>query len=364
MTQPSIVEVEAVSKRFISAEGAQLAALDGVTLSIHAGRFTTLLGPSGCGKTTLLRVIGGFEAPDEGLVRIDGADVTHLPPYARPVNTVFQHYALFPHLTVAENVAYGLEVARAPKREIAAKVERALALVRLEGLGGRRTTQISGGQQQRVALARSLVLEPKVLLLDEPLAALDRKLRKDMQFELKRLQNEIGIAFLCVTHDQEEALSMSDTVVVMNQGRIEQIGSPREVYDRPATRFVAGFVGEASMLPCRPAGPQNPEQGPGTTLALKDGETIVTAMTELPQGDLIAIIRPERLALAGLVSPGRPTLRGVARQHIYLGDQTRLEVGAGGGTVQVLLDGAIEPPAEGAAVELAYDPAHVRVVAQ
>jgi spermidine/putrescine transport system ATP-binding protein len=352
------VEALGISKRFRSAEGDTVYALNDVSVSVSAGKFTTLLGPSGCGKTTLLRTIGGFEEPDEGSIIIDGAEMTHNPPFARPVNTVFQQYALFPHLTIAGNVAYGLEVAGVKKSEIRQRVSEALNLVRLDGYGDRRVNQLSGGQQQRVALARSLVLKPKVLLLDEPLAALDRKLRKEMQIELKTLQNEIGIAFLCVTHDQEEALSMSDTVVVMNAGRIEQIGSPRDIYDRPASRFVARFVGEASVVTCRAGA----VQGGGRSLLLEDGQSLVTAQAAVPDGELSAIIRPERLSIAK-VGTDLPTIKGRVSSSIYLGDKVRLEVRLDDKSAMVaLIDGLSEPPAKGTEVELAYDPTHVRVV--
>lgn len=359
----SIVEVGAVSKFFPSAGGKRIAALKSVNLSVSAGRFTTLLGPSGCGKTTLLRTIGGFEDPDEGRVLIDGVDMTHTPPYRRPVNTVFQQYALFPHLTVAGNVAYGLEVTGVPKSEIRGRVMDALSLVRLQDFAERRISQISGGQQQRVALARSLVLKPKILLLDEPLAALDRKLRKEMQVELKRLQHEIGIAFLCVTHDQEEALSMSDTVVVMNEGRIEQIGAPRDIYDDPESRFVAQFVGEASILACRAEGRRE-----GTTvLRLRNGDELLTASETVPTGDVVAMIRPERMwPSTGAADMARhPTIGGTVVDSIYLGNTTRIELDAGSGErMFALLDGADAPPAQGSRIRLSYDPRHVRVASR
>jgi putative spermidine/putrescine transport system ATP-binding protein len=226
-------------------------AVDRVDLEIPAGEFFTLLGPSGSGKTTTLRLIAGFERPDEGRVELGGVDVTNRAPYEREVNTVFQDYALFPHMTVAENVAYGLRVKRVPRAERKQRVEEILKVVRLPGLGDRKPVQLSGGQRQRIALARSLVNTPRVLLLDEPLGALDLKLRQEMQIELKRIQREvsdIGITFVYVTHDQEEALTMSDRLAVFNEGRIEQIGAPAEVYERPATEFVAGFVGVSNVL--------------------------------------------------------------------------------------------------------------------
>ena len=229
----------------------EVAAVDGVDLEIEAGEFFTLLGPSGSGKTTTLRLIAGFERPDEGRVELGGANVTDRPPYARDVNTVFQDYALFPHMSVAENVEYGLRVKGVPRRVRRSKVEEALKMVRLPGLGARRPVQLSGGQRQRVALARALVNSPAVLLLDEPLGALDLKLRQEMQIELKRIQREmsdVGMTFVYVTHDQEEALTMSDRLAVFNDGRIEQVGTPAEVYEHPATEFVAGFVGVSNVL--------------------------------------------------------------------------------------------------------------------
>ena len=223
-------------------------AVDNVDLHVTAGEFFTLLGPSGSGKTTTLRIIAGFEKPDHGSVTLGGEDITRRPPYARDVNTVFQDYALFPHMTVGENVGYGLKVKGVPRRESAAQVSQVLKMVRLEGYGSRKPVQLSGGQRQRVALARSIVNQPKVLLLDEPLGALDLKLRQEMQAFLKALQQDLGMTFLYVTHDQEEALTMSDHVAVFNEGKIEQVGSPREIYERPQTEFVAGFVGTSNIL--------------------------------------------------------------------------------------------------------------------
>src|SRR6478736_8084326 len=226
----------------------QLAAVAGVDLEVAEGEFFTMLGPSGSGKTTLLRLIAGFERPDAGTVELAGVDVTREPPYARNVNTVFQDYALFPHMNVLENVEYGLRVAQVPKAERRRRAEAALEMVRLAGLGSRKPVQLSGGQRQRVALARAIVNEPEVLLLDEPLGALDLKLRQEMQTELKRIQREVGITFVYVTHDQEEALTMSDRIAVMNLGHIEQLGSPTDVYERPATEFVAGFIGVSNII--------------------------------------------------------------------------------------------------------------------
>jgi len=237
------VRVEGARKTY-----GDVVAVDDVDLTVGDGEFFTLLGPSGSGKTTTLRMIAGFEQPDTGRVLLGGRDITHRPPYSRDVNTVFQDYALFPHMTVAENVGYGLKVKGVSRRARAAQVTEVLRMVRLEGYGSRKPVQLSGGQRQRVALARSIVNRPKVLLLDEPLGALDLKLRQEMQVFLKALQQDLGMTFLYVTHDQEEALTMSDHVAVFNNGRIEQVGSPREVYERPTTEFVAGFVGTSNIL--------------------------------------------------------------------------------------------------------------------
>jgi putative spermidine/putrescine transport system ATP-binding protein len=240
---PADVSLDGIRKTY-----GDVVAVDSVDLTVADGEFFTLLGPSGSGKTTTLRVIAGFEQPDAGRVTLGGADITRQPPYARDVNTVFQDYALFPHMTVAENVAYGLKVKGVPRRERAAQVAEVLKMVRLDGYGDRKPVQLSGGQRQRVALARSIVNQPKVLLLDEPLGALDLKLRQDMQVFLKALQRDLGMTFIYVTHDQEEALTMSDHVAVFNEGRIEQVGSPLDVYARPTTEFVAGFVGTSNIL--------------------------------------------------------------------------------------------------------------------
>ena len=238
-----LIEIKNIVKDF---DGQRV--LNGISLDIHENEFVTLLGPSGCGKTTLLRIIAGFLDADDGQVLFDGKDISGLPPYKREVNTVFQKYALFPHLNVYDNIAFGLNLKKQPKDIIEQKVKRMLRLVGLSGFDKRRITQMSGGQQQRVAIARALINEPKVLLLDEPLGALDAKMRKEMQGELKKIQKEVGITFVFVTHDQEESLSMSDTVVVMNDGEIQQIGSPIDIYNEPENRFVAGFIGESNII--------------------------------------------------------------------------------------------------------------------
>src|SRR3954454_7254299 len=248
----ALVSFDRVTKRF-----GDFTAVDGLCRDIHEREFFALLGPSGCGKTTLLRMLAGFEAPDAGSVTLGGDDLAGMPPYRRPVNMMFQSYALSPHMTVAGNVAFGLKQDGLPKDEVAARVDEMLGLVQLRPLAARKPSQLSGGQMQRVALARALVKRPKVLLLDEPLGALDLQLRQQMQIELKRLQREVGTTFVYVTHDQNEAMTMSDRIAVMNGGRVEQIGAPREIYDRPATRFVAGFIGHANILPVRIASVRN-----------------------------------------------------------------------------------------------------------
>ena len=283
-----IVSLDGISKRYGVIE-----AVRNVSLQVRRGEFVSLLGPSGCGKSTMLRMIAGFEHPDHGCITIDGADVSGVMPNKRPVNMVFQNYALFPHLNVADNIAFGLRRKRIARDEIAKQVERFLALVGLEGLGGRYTTQLSGGQQQRVALARALVNQPKVLLLDEPLGALDLKLRKRMQMELKQLQREIGISFIYVTHDQDEALALSDRIAVMDHGLVLQYGPGREIYDSPKTEFVAKFLGEANVLrgTIRQAGETAIVEVAGTCLMVPN----VNSMP-LRSGDrALIVVRPEHL---------------------------------------------------------------------
>jgi spermidine/putrescine transport system ATP-binding protein len=307
-------------------------AIDDVSLEVQPGEFLTLLGPSGCGKTTLLRLVAGFESPDAGRILISGRDVAALPPYRRPVNTVFQHYALFPHRTVSGNVAFGLETRGHAKTEIDAKVGRALDMVRLGGLGDRRIDQLSGGQKQRVALARAVVLEPEVLLLDEPMGALDLKLRKEMQVEVKNLQERLRITFLFVTHDQEEALIMSDRIAVMSQGRVEQVERTETLYARPRTRFVADFLGVKNVL--------------ATTVASLDGglATLRTAaglvLRAADDGgyregaSALVGIRPERMRLGG-AGEGDNALAGTLDDEIYLGDRTDWRVRLGEDVVTV-----------------------------
>ena len=313
------IEVRGVRKVFGTGE-AQVAALDTVSVSIRENEFFTLLGPSGCGKTTLLRLIAGFDFPSEGEIMLYGQDIAPLPPFKRPVNTVFQSYALFPHMTVAQNIGFGLEMLGKPRAEIDARVAEMLKLVRMEKLAKRRTSQISGGQQQRVALARALAPQPKVLLLDEPLSALDYKLRKEMQIELKRLQHETGITFIFVTHDQEEALTMSDRIAVMSAGRILQVGSPRDIYDRPAERFVADFIGETNFLDAR----IDSLDGAKAKVTLKSGATIAATVAEgfKPDGDATVVIRPEHAKAV----KGQGDISGIVETVVYFGTDTHVHI--------------------------------------
>ncbi len=284
----AIVRLSAAAKAFASPEGGEVKALDGIDLDIDRNEFITLLGPSGCGKTTLLQAISGFAELDSGCIEIDGVDMTDRPPYRRPVNTVFQNYALFPHMSVGQNTGYALEVAGIGKAE---RVERVRAVLQMVGLGGmeaRLPRQLSGGQQQRVALARAIVARPKVLLLDEPLSALDKNLREAMQLELKSLQHELGITFIFVTHDQQEALTMSDRVAVLANGRIQQLDAPRVIYDRPVNAFVANFVGASNLL----------EGQAGTNgFVLGDGTVLHHAGDGKDRGKATALLRPENFSL-------------------------------------------------------------------
>lgn len=328
-----MIEVDSVTKIFPGPE-MDFTALGGVSITVRDNEFFTLLGPSGCGKTTLLRVIAGFEYPTSGGVKLDGEDLLALPPYRRPVNTVFQSYALFPHMTVAQNIAFGLEMLNRPKAEVKQTVAEMLELVRMTPMADRRTSEISGGQQQRVALARALAPRPKVLLLDEPLSALDYKLRKDMQLELKRLQSETGITFIFVTHDQEEALTMSDRIAVMNAGSVRQIGSPREIYDHPAERFVADFIGETNFVDADLLEVDGEEAGLALVRLASGAETRVQApVAGVAKGAVTLAIRPEH---AALVAEEHGLLKGRLENVVYFGTDTHFHVTLDQGGIFVL----------------------------
>jgi spermidine/putrescine transport system ATP-binding protein len=316
----SDIDVSQLTKIFGSGDDA-VTALDAVDLHIPENEFFTLLGPSGCGKTTLLRMIAGFEEPTRGTILLGGSDIAGLPPNRRPVNTVFQSYALFPHMTVAQNIGFALRMLGKPRAEIEETVSAMLKLVRMESMAGRKPAQISGGQQQRVALARALAPRPRVLLLDEPLSALDLKLRKDMQVELKRLQAETGITFIFVTHDQEEALTMSDRIAVMNHGRVLQVGPPREIYNHPRERFVADFIGDTNFIAARVTGTENGK----ATVDFGSGRRIATTMPDgmsVAAGDSVTVvIRPEH---AVLTEDGH--LAGAVENIVYFGTDTNFHI--------------------------------------
>jgi len=310
------VGITGITKRF-----GDVVAVDDITLEIADGEFFALLGPSGCGKTTTLRMIAGLEFPTEGSLTIFGQEVGTLPPNKRPVNTVFQNYALFPHLNINDNVGFGLKMRKVDKREISSRVDEALAMVRLTHMGTRRPNQLSGGQQQRIALARALVNRPKVLLLDEPLGALDLKLRQEMQTELKTLQRELGITFVFVTHDQEEALTMSDRIAVMDRGQLLQVDPPEAIYERPANRFVADFIGQTNLL-------EGTVESSDTVCLLNGARIPLT--TGLPAGRPVAVIlRPERASIRprGEATAGRSAVDGVVRSITYLGNAIVYRVG-------------------------------------
>jgi spermidine/putrescine transport system ATP-binding protein len=361
----SEVRLEDITKHF-----KDVVAVDGVSLTIADGEFFSLLGPSGCGKTTTLRMIGGFEEPTDGIIYLAGHDVTGLPPYKRNVNTVFQSYALFPHLNVAENIAYGLKRKKVARNEIGERVEDVLRLVDLEGFGERRQNQLSGGQQQRVALARALVNRPQVLLLDEPLGALDLKLRKQMQLELKRIQAEVGITFVYVTHDQEEAMTMSDRIAVMNDGHMEQLGEPQSVYELPATEFVAGFLGASNLLDGQIEGVDGQE----AKVRLAAGATVVVPTARLPgrSGPVRVGVRPEKLhirpAEGSERDPAVNFLDATVNVSTYIGVSTSYECSTSDGAKVVVyvqnLDGVVRSIGAGQRVRLSWEPEHTFAVAK
>jgi spermidine/putrescine ABC transporter ATP-binding subunit len=314
MTDDIAVGLNQISKHY----GASVA-VDQLSLHLPKGQFASLLGPSGCGKTTTLRIVAGFEIPDNGTVTIEGNEVTHIPPHRRNFGMVFQNYALFPHLTVRENVEFGLKMRKVPRATRRPLVERALELVKLGTFASRYPKQLSGGQQQRVALARAIVFEPAVLLLDEPLGALDRALREEMQIEIRQLQRQLGITTIFVTHDQEEALTMSDIIAVMSRGRIEQIGTPAEIYERPRTAFVAGFIGASNILTA-----QVIERREGIVKFTALGSTVVLPTAKCPSGDTFKIsVRPECLRLCS-TQDGKPTYR--VASSIYRGSNRQISL--------------------------------------
>jgi spermidine/putrescine transport system ATP-binding protein len=364
MTAPSIdVRLVEVVKKF-----GEAIAVDHVNLEVQDGEFFSLLGPSGCGKTTTLRMIGGFEAPTSGLIELHGQDVTWLPPYKRNVNTVFQNYALFPHLTIYENVAFGLRRKGVKNDEVKSRVTEMLKLVELPGYETRKPTQISGGQAQRIALARALINRPEVLLLDEPLGALDLKLRKQMQVELKRIQQEVGITFIYVTHDQEEAMTMSDRIAVMNQGRYEQLGEPENLYERPATRFVASFLGVSNLLP----GTVQGSDGTYASVRLADDSRVRAPRALVGDDTSVNVgVRPEKIRLhddKAELPAGHNHLLGVVRDASYLGVSTQYLVEARGGAEITVYEQNVERAtkselwAPGEAVQLTWSPDHTFVV--
>jgi spermidine/putrescine transport system ATP-binding protein len=353
---PPEIQLVGLEKRF-----REVRAVDGVTLEVGAGEFFSLLGPSGCGKTTTLRMIGGFELPTAGSILLRGRDVTMDPPDKRPVNMVFQNYALFPHLDVGDNVAFGLKRKRIPKPETLRRVGEALELVNLSGYERRRPNQLSGGQQQRVALARALVNRPNVLLLDEPLGALDLKLRKRLQIELKRIQIEVGITFVYVTHDQEEALTMSDRIAVMNLGRVEQLGTPESLYERPATRFVADFIGTTNLLRGEVIG----LEADAAVIRLESGETCPVGRADRTVGSIVDVsLRPEAIRICRVDSTGAPdpaqagwALQASIHQVAYLGAAVQYLVSTPSGlTMTIVAPKSGDRLQIGEAVALSWSP--------
>ena len=344
------VRLAGITKRF-----GDFVAVDDLNLDIYEGEFFSLLGPSGCGKTTTLRMIAGFEEPSQGEISVAGEQVQGVPPYRRPVNTVFQSYAIFPHLNVFDNVAFGLRRAKTPKDEVASRVADACEMVQLAGFEKRKPGMLSGGQQQRVALARALVNRPKVLLLDEPLGALDLKLRKEMQLELKSLQEEVGITFVYVTHDQEEALTMSDRIAVMNEGKVQQLAGPTTLYETPANRFVAGFIGQTNVF----SGTVEAADGERTTLRTREGlrvEAVARDQASPKEGEEVhAAVRPEKVRFGG---SGDNVCAAEVKQVVYLGASTQYIVELeGGGKLVLYQQNAFDAtgPLEGDGVSVSWD---------
>ena len=349
MSGKVIAQLENITKDY---DGVQI--LKPTNLSIYEGEFLTFLGPSGCGKTTTLRIIAGLETPTEGTVKLEGRDVTNLPPYKRNVNTVFQNYALFPNMNVFDNVAFGLVEKRLGKAEIREKVDAMLQLVQLGKMGKRKPNQLSGGQKQRVAIARALANDPKLLLLDEPLGALDLKLRKQMQLELKALQKNLGITFVYVTHDQEEALTMSDRIIVMNNGKFEQIGTPREIYEHPQNKFVANFIGESNIFEASVVSETGTK---GTlTLMMENGHVLAEGEGFKFEEIVYLCLRPENIEISTVPREGF-TLKGFVRDHVYVGNIVKTVVELPNGkTVQVNRNPHGELITPGMLVNLFWDP--------
>lgn len=355
--EPAAVELENISKTF-----GDVTAVDDLSIAVGNNRFFALLGPSGCGKTTTLRMIGGFEEPDSGVIRLQGEDVTGLKPYRRRANTVFQTYALFPHMNIFENVAFGLRRQKVDGKELESRVESMLELVQLQGMGSRKPRQLSGGQQQRIALARALINRPRVLLLDEPLGALDLKLRKEMQIELKRIQHEVGIAFIHVTHDQEEAMTMADSIAVMNHGRIERLGAPAEIYDDPRSAFVANFLGASNLLEAQVV-------GSGRGEVVLDVDTHVLVEPKALQGmgrEVLVGVRPEKLRLFpdDTVATTQNAVSGEVIDASFVGVSTQYLISIGGGHQMTAVAQNVEQVrfAEGAKLKVGWEPAHSFVV--
>jgi spermidine/putrescine transport system ATP-binding protein len=362
VAQLASVQLDGVTKRFGNVE-----AVRSLDLEIRRGEFFTLLGPSGCGKTTTLRVVAGFEEPTSGRVLIDGEDVQGLPPFRRPTNTVFQSYALFPHLSVQDNVAFGLKRKKVDRDEVRRRVGEELERVGLAEQANRKPNQLSGGQQQRVALARALVNRPSVLLLDEPLGALDLKLRKRLQVELKEIQRDVGITFVYVTHDQEEALTMSDRIAVMNEGIVEHVAEPEEVYDRPATTFVAGFIGVSNLMPGRVTKPGDPGE-----VELDAGVSVQAPANGLHAGERChAVVRPEKLQIRFVedaVDAELPNVEGIVESSLYIGTATQIVVRLPDGVAMTVLvantdeDERQRLPGGGAKVRLSWIPDYMHLV--
>jgi spermidine/putrescine transport system ATP-binding protein len=350
------LEIRAARREFVTPEGGKICALDGVDLDVGENEFVTLLGPSGCGKTTLLRAISGFEALNSGTIRLNGMDLANLPPFRRPVNTVFQSYALFGHMSVARNVGYALEVAGVPRAQRDKDVAETLEKVGLSGMGERKPSQLSGGQRQRVALARAIIAKPRLLLLDEPLSALDRNLRQQMQLELKALQHRLGIAFIFVTHDQEEALTMSDRIVVMRAGAIQQIGTPRDIYRHPSSRFVAEFIGETNLFPATIA---RVEDSIAIARTAEGIELALPAAGRAPGDRLTVVLRPTDFTLSSHGIPGTVT------RAVYLGSDLNLSIApqAGGPEIRVTVRDS-QSIAEGSKVHLAQSPDSIHVLGE